>query len=151
MILIWMLIQTSVFSSADASTTPGEGSAMEAILSEELVRTLKDPFELPASLSKKTGVPRSDLELYQIRDFKLNGVITGPKKVRAMVSAPNGKAYFVKVGDLMGAREGRVTRITSDAIRVMEYFVNESGKRVPDLYELRINGELQALSKKEGD
>ena len=124
---------------------------MEAILSEELVRTLKDPFELPASLSKKTGVPRSDLELYQIRDFKLNGVITGPKKVRAMVSAPNGKAYFVKVGDLMGAREGRVTRITSDAIRVMEYFVNESGKRVPDLYELRINGELQALSKKEGD
>ena len=124
---------------------------MEAILSEELVRTLRDPFELPSSLSRKAGMPRSDLELYQIRDFKLNGVITGPKKVRAMVSAPNGKAYFVKVGDLMGAREGRVTRITSDAIRVMEYFVNESGKRVPDLYELRINGELQALSKKEGD
>ena len=126
-------------------------SPMEAIMNEDLIRALRDPFEVPALIKQVKTKPESDLEMYQLRDFKLNGVITGPKKTRAMVTSPKGKTYFVKVGDSLGAREGRVTRITPDTVRVVEFYVDEKGKRLPDTYDLKISGELEVLNKKSGD
>jgi Tfp pilus assembly protein PilP len=91
---------------------------------------------------------QSDLELYQLRDLKLNGVITGPKKTRALIVSPKGQTFFVKVGDLVGAREGRVTSIAPDSVQVVEYFVDDQGKRLPDRYEMRMDGELRLLDRK---
>ncbi len=117
-------------------------------MNEELIRSLRDPFEVPVATGRDKAKPESDLESFQLRELRLNGVITGPRKPRAMITSPKGRTYFVKVGDLIGAREGRVTMITPDSVRVMEYYVDESGKRIPDLYEMQMDGEVRLLEQK---
>ena len=132
-----------------SSITKSE-SPIEAILSEELIRTLRDPFQLPELLllGNKKETPKSDLEVYPLKDFKLNGVISGPKKLRAMVTTPNNKVYFLKLGDRIGIREGVVVEIKPKGIKVVEYFTDEHGARAPDPYEITMGGEVVSLSKK---
>jgi|GEM_PF-6518436 len=138
--------------STSIAAVPAEdsGSPIEVIMNEDLIRALRDPFEVP-SVKEAAVRKESDLELYQLRDFKLNGVITGPKKVRAMVTTPKGSTFFVKVGDTIGAREGKVVSINADAIRVVEFYVDERGRRIPDTYDMKINGELELIDRKDRD
>jgi len=131
-----------------AQADPAKDSSVEAILNEDLIRGLRDPFQPPAGLMRKKKVQLTELEMFQLKDFKLNGVITGPKKMRAMVTAPNNKTFFVKVGDRIGAREGKITHILNDSIRIQEVALNDKGKPIPDIYEIKMSGELVSLSKK---
>jgi len=133
-----------------AVSQSGEGSAVESILNEEMIRGLRDPFQPPAAVRIKKKAILTELEMFQLKDFKLNGVITGPKKVRAMITtpSPSNKTFFVKVGDKIGSRDGRITHILGDAIRVQESIMNEKGTPVPDVYEIRMSGELVSMSKK---
>ena len=55
-------------------------SPIESILTEEAIRGLRDPFHAPNVVLQTKEAPRSDLELYALKEFKLNGVITGVKK-----------------------------------------------------------------------
>ncbi len=123
-------------------------AAVESMLNEDVIRALRDPFQVPTILSKKEN-PKTDLELYALKDFKLSGVITGPKKLRAMVIAPNNKTYFLAIGDHIGVREGKVTAIKADTIKIVEYELDEHGKRIPEMFEMQLNGELVSLSQKE--
>lgn len=124
-------------------------SAVDALLNEDLIRSIRDPFQLPAILLTKKDTPKTDLEIFPLKDFKLNGVITGPKKTRAMITAPGNKVFFVKVGDRIGVREGHVSQILTDSVKVLEFYIDEHGKNIPDVYELKITGELNSLSRKE--
>lgn len=128
---------------------PTLDSPLDSLLNEDLIRNLRDPFQLPSILVTLKETPKSDLEVYPLKDFKLSGVITGPKKTRAMVTTPNNKVFFVRVGDRIGVHEGRVTQIRGDSIKVTEYYVDEHSKRTPDIYELTMSGEVVSLSKKE--
>lgn len=130
------------------NSAPTTDSGMDSILNEDLIKSLRDPFQIPYILLAKKESPKTDLEMYQLKDFKLNGVVTGPKHTRAMVTTPNNKVYFIKVGDQIGTREGKVVQILSDAIRVTEYFVDEHGKKSPDEYEINLLGEINSLTKK---
>ena len=132
-----------------ATPPPPADSPLEAILNEDLIRALRDPFQLPTSVHQRKEAPKSDLEAYALKDFKLNGVITGPKKVRAMLTGPSSKTFFVKVGDRIGVRGGKITHIASDSVRITEFFQDEQGRDQPDVYEIRIGGELVSLTKKE--
>jgi Tfp pilus assembly protein PilP len=124
-------------------------SAMESIFTEDTIKSLRDPFMVPQMLQAKKELPKSDLEIFALKEFHLNGVITGPNKLRAIVSAPNGKTYFVAVGDRIGLREGRITAIQPDLIKVVEYEVDDRGKKIPDIFEIQLNGEMISLSQKE--
>jgi hypothetical protein len=73
-------------------------------------------------------VPTSDLELYTLDQLKLLAVMTGPKRLRAMVLAPNGKTYLVWENMKIGMRKGVVRRITPDAVHVREQVVNVLGQ-----------------------
>jgi hypothetical protein len=139
-----------LFLAQASANLPGDApnSSMEAILNEDLIRALRDPFDAPVIVKEVKAQTQSELELYQLRDLKLNGVVTGPKKPRAMITSPKGQSFFVKVGDSVGAREGRVTQITADSVRVMEFYVDDKGKRLPDIYEMRMDGELRSLDRK---
>jgi len=125
--------------------------AMESLLNEDLIRSLRDPFQLPTSAIVKKEIPKSELETLALKDFKLQGVISGPRKVRAMLTGAGGKTYFVKVGDRIGVRGGKITQITADAVRVTEFYQDEKGRTLPDIYELRLAGELVSLTKKDED
>lgn len=133
---------TEVFSS--------DSSALGSLLTEEIIRGLRDPFAPPLEVTKKIE-PQSELETIRLGDLRLNGVITGPKKLRAMISAPGNKTYFVAVGDRLGLRQGRVTAIQNDLIKIVEYEEDEKGRKVPEVFELRLSGELVSLSKQEDE
>jgi Tfp pilus assembly protein PilP len=142
-------IPTQASAPVSASISAISTSPMESILSEDYIRSLRDPFRSPTILAKKAETPKSELETFQLKEFKLNGVIATKKKSQAMITAPNGKGYFLSVGDKIGVRDGRVTSIQPQAIKVVEYEIDEKGKRVPDILELRMDGEVVSLSKKE--
>lgn len=141
-------VQPQMPAQMPANVVSGNTSSVDALLTEELIRTLRDPFAPPVTVVLKEA-PKTELETIQLKDFRLNGVITGPKKVRAMVTGPGGKTYFVAVGDRLGIRQGRITAIQADLIKVVEYDVDEKGRRTPEIFEVRMTGELVSLSKKE--
>lgn len=85
----------------------------------------RDPFKMP-QVAKSEG-PRSELEKYPAREFKLVGVLTGGLQLRAMISAPNGRTYFVKKGMVVGTHKGLISKITDTALVVREKITNVLG------------------------
>lgn len=124
-------------------------SPVESILTEEAIRALRDPFHAPNVAVQAKETVKSDLELFAMKDYKLNGVITGGKKARAMVTLPNSKSFFLSVGDRVGVREGKVISISGDSIKVVEYDHDENGKKVPEVFQLMISGDIVSLTNKE--
>lgn len=128
MLLLWLPPR------AHAATTPS------AIPDE--VTHLRDPFKKP-NAGPKTA-PRSPLELYSVDKFRLLAVMTGPRRLRAMVEAPNGKSYLVWENMHIGLRKGIVRRITPDAIHVREQVVNVLGQEESVDSEIRMSETLEA-------
>jgi Tfp pilus assembly protein PilP len=93
--------------------------------------TLRDPFRQPQmklanEVNEGGRVP--ELERFQIEQFKLMGIITGPKKNRAMVSSPEGKIFIVSEEMRIGSRRGTVKQIRPNAVIVEEKVVNILGQ-----------------------
>ncbi len=124
-------------------------SPVESILTEDAIKALRDPFHIPNVAAQVKEAVKSDLELFNLKDVKLNGVITGNKKAKAMVTLPNSKSFFLSVGDRLGVREGRVISISGDSIKVVEYDHDENGKKVPEVFQMLISGDIVSLTNKE--
>ncbi len=129
---------------AQAANNP---SPVDSLLTEDMIASLRDPFQAPL-VAIQNERQKTELEAFSLKDLKLNGVITGPKKTRAMVTAPNGKSFFVGSGEPIGQRDGHVASINPDAIRIVEYEMNSSGKKIPETFEMRLSGETVSLTKK---
>lgn len=130
---------------------PTAESGIDAILTEEAIRAIRDPFRAPNiqfSVTEENEKKKTDIETFTIRDMRLNGVLTGGKKAKALLSLPNSKTVFVAVGDKIGLREGHVTAINGDAITLVEYDYDENGKKIPERFRMLISGELVSLDKK---
>ena len=124
-------------------------SPMESILTEDAIHALRDPFHAPSIAILAKEKPKSDLELFAIKEYKLNGVITGSKKAKAMVTLPNSKSFFLSIGDRVGLRDGHVLSIAGDSIKIIEYDRDENGKKIPEIFQLLISGDIVSLTKKE--
>jgi type IV pilus assembly protein PilP len=81
------------------------------------------------------------LERHNLYDFKLTGVIWGGFGYNAMVEAPDGKGYLVRVGTIIGLNRGVVKKISQGIMVVEEKFKNFSGEteRKEIVIELRKN------------
>ena len=88
---------------------------------------MRDPFKRPNFTAPVEGV-KSDLESFPADKFELIGVMTGPKQLRAMVRAPNGKTYFIDHRSRLGMHNGVVKKITSQVIVVREKVMNVIGQ-----------------------
>ncbi len=136
---------------ANATAQPQQGSGMDSVLVEESIMSIRDPFRVPVVLEKadETGErKKTELELFSISDMHLNGVLSGGKRSRALLSLPDSKTVFASIGDKIGIREGKVTSISGDAIEVVEFEVDENRKKVPRYFRMLISGELMPVSKK---
>jgi type IV pilus assembly protein PilP len=93
----------------------------------------KDPFRAYVAAAKvKLPLPQSSgkqlpLQMYEVNQFKVIGIITGLTENRAMVLDPAGKSFIIKAGTLIGPRNGRVLSITPRACEVIEQY-RENGK-----------------------
>lgn len=65
---------------------------------------------------------------FDVRQFRLIGVITGGRENLAEVVDPNGKGYVIKVGMTIGSNEGRIVSIATSGVEVLEQFRDENGK-----------------------
>lgn len=93
----------------------------------------RDPFRPFIELEKKTSATRQQitlapLQLYDLGELRLVGVIMLPGKKVAMVEDPTGKGYNVKEGTLIGKNEGKVVEIKKDEVVVEEKYIDETAR-----------------------
>ena len=89
-------------------------------------KKFRDPFKAPNIEAIEDQ--RSDLEKISVNEFKLVAVMTGPVRMRAMISGPTGKTYTVAQSTPIGLREGKVIKITTQSVVVREKIVNPLGE-----------------------
>ncbi len=71
---------------------------------------------------------KGPLECCDLNLFRLVAVVVSPGSSYALVESPSKKRYIVKRGDLIGAMNGKITRINTKSITVREYDRDTSGK-----------------------
>ena len=96
----------------------------------------KDPFKpyivQPVTPVRKDSVSSKDvnalpIQSFDVNKFKLVGIIAGLKENRALIVDPFRKGYVVKVGMQLGNNNGRITKISGDAVEVLEQFRDDNG------------------------
>jgi type IV pilus assembly protein PilP len=60
------------------------------------------------------------LQQYPVKNYILMGVIASGNANIALIRARNGEEYFVRVGNLLGNAEGKITEINGVGIEVSE-------------------------------
>jgi type IV pilus assembly protein PilP len=103
----------------------------------------RDPFltyieAVEPSTTTTPGVALTPLQQVDLDKLKLVAVIVGTATPMAMVEEPGGKGYTVKIGTLIGRRLGQVKHIRRGELIVQEEFRDFTGKRIPQLKELRL-------------
>jgi type IV pilus assembly protein PilP len=98
----------------------------------------KDPFKpfiaikalTPAELAKQQQElkPILPLHSFDVSLFRLIGVVTDVKGNRAMVVDPAKKGYVLKVGMTIGKNEGKIVKIDTTGVVVIEQFRDENNK-----------------------
>ena len=102
----------------------------------------RDPF-VPLSRIKKplTSVndePETPLQSYDVVQFRLVGVIVGRGEPKAMVVAPDGKAYVLAKGVKVGKNNGIVVDITNQTIFIKEKYYDYSGNIIENIQEIAV-------------
>lgn len=127
-----------LFSTPTPTAAPSGDASLEELL------TLRDPFRRMINVESDVNVKLlSELEQYPVEEFKLVGVMTGPRKTRAMLRAPSGSTHFVSLNQKIGTRKGRVKRITPDYIEVTERSVNILGREELSTAKIELAPEFQ--------
>lgn len=86
----------------------------------------KDLQSTHVALNVKLG----PLQMFEIDQLKLVGVVSGIAQPRAMVEDPAGKGYVVQIGTMIGKNFGRVVRITADGLIIAEDYRDPNGRPV---------------------
>jgi Tfp pilus assembly protein PilP len=102
--------------------------------------SVRDPFQ-PSKLvtsdqSDDTGC--GPLCQYDTSQYKVLGIIWGISQPTAMLGAPDGKPYIVKMGAPIGKNKGKVVSITKDRIAVLEKYVNYLGEVVTNRVDITL-------------
>ncbi len=101
----------------------------------------RDPFApiIMKEEKKARAGERPPLERYALHEFKMTGILWQGFGYNALLEAPDGKGYVVRVGTILGPNKGVVKKITKDKMIVEEKFKNFSGgtERKEIVIELR--------------
>jgi len=130
-----------------APVKPTAAPAMPAPVVAEYTYDTKgrrDPFQplikpksaTPARTRAKTG-----LASLEVNELKLAGVVWEKRGFYALVEAPNGSGYVIRVNDIIG-EDARVAKITPEGITVEVKSLDAAMRQVPArLVELRLRKE----------
>lgn len=132
MTFLFSLLFQLLILNADAAPT-------EVISMQESLN-LRDPFKKPSKYSEPGGdISTPELERYPLDQIKIVGIITGPKKPRALLTTPNNKMYIVQENDKVGNRSGILKKIRDRSIIIREKIVNVIGQEENTDIELKYN------------
>lgn len=82
--------------------------------------------------------PLGPLQRYEIDQLKLVAVVSGIAQPRAMVTAPDGKGYTVKIGTRIGKNFGRVVRIKTSEVIIAEDYRDWNGRKVTNYIHMSL-------------
>jgi Tfp pilus assembly protein PilP len=102
----------------------------------------RDPFMNPLEIPKVYPPVPANAKPYErvpAEKLALKAVIWNEKGYRALVTAPDGRGYTVKVGDRLGDKLGRITRITENSVVVVEYIKDILDNVETNTIVLRLN------------
>ena len=112
-----------------------------AIIIDTSVALNRNPFKsyLAETEAEGKGRVKTSLECCNLQAFRILALISGIDDARALVLSPDGKRHEVRIGDLIGAREGVVYAITPKGLIVDELVTDEvSGLKTRTRVELRL-------------
>lgn len=80
----------------------------------------------------KKGKPNSNRQKQALENFPLDslrmvGTLRQDKKLWAIVTAPNGRAYHIKIGDYLGQNFGQVEAISKHTVEIIESVPTATG------------------------
>ena len=87
-----------------------------------------DPFRPYAPRQFRPTDTDNPLLKYEVRYFKLVGIIRSTDSPFAIFEDPSGRAYTVHVGDLIGKNGGHIRAIMEDAVVVEETRISWGGE-----------------------
>ena len=135
---------------ADDAAAAAAAAAAEAPRSQDLSYTYnavnrRDPFktyfdELSQN-EQQDQTNLTELQKIDLDKLKLVAVVVGTATPMAMVEDPSGRGHTVKIGTLVGKRLGQVKHIRRGELVVQEEFRDFTGKRIPQLKELKLDEE----------
>jgi type IV pilus assembly protein PilP len=98
----------------------------------------KDPFKPYAS--EPVAVPQKErpavaarignllpIQSFDVNKFTVSGIIIGLKENTALVIDPAGRGYVIKEGMMIGNSDGRISRIRSSSVEVVEPYRDDNG------------------------
>jgi Tfp pilus assembly protein PilP len=83
----------------------------------------RDPFMSPFEVPKVCPPVSADagpLQKVPVEKLTVKAICWNSKGFRAMIFTPDGRGYTVKLGELVGDKQGRITRITENSVYVTE-------------------------------
>jgi type IV pilus assembly protein PilP len=127
--------------------TPADGAAAQAKAEappEELFVYnpigKRDPFRtfLTKENEDENGPARTDLQKYDIDQYKLVGIVWGNERPRALVQDPTGEGFVMEIGTYIGKNWGKVTQIQSDVVVVTEEYEAMDGRLIVNPIHLKL-------------
>ena len=123
---------------------PIDAKAAEALAYTYNAVNRRDPFktyfdELAVELPNDT--PTTELQRFDLDKLKLVAVVVGTATPMAMLEDPNGRGHTVRIGTLVGKRFGQVKHIRRGELVVQEEFRDFTGKRIPQLKQMKLDVE----------
>ena len=133
-------------SAAPAAAAEPEKKTADASYSYDVLvngQPRRDPFKTyfdELNTDEKTDTSKlTELQKVDLDKLKLVAVVVGTATPMAMVEDPSGKGHTLKIGTLVGKRLGQVKHIRRGEVVVQEEFRDFTGKRIPQLKELKLD------------
>jgi type IV pilus assembly protein PilP len=107
---------------------------------EPLVKAEPVPVSVSMAIKKKKSkrrIPRTPLEMVDLSQLKLTGIIRAPSGNKAMVEEASGKGYVIAKGTYIGIHSGRVIQILNDRVIVEEEVEDSLGNLTIQKRELK--------------
>jgi type IV pilus assembly protein PilP len=100
----------------------------------------RDPFRtfLTKENDDDNGPARTDLQKYDIDQYKLVGIVWGNDRPRALVQDPTGEGFVMEIGTYIGKNWGKVTQIQSDVVVVTEEYEAMDGRLIVNPIHLKL-------------
>lgn len=100
--------------------------------------TLRDPFRSILVQASPASTSCGPLCEADVSRFRVIGIIWGIAQPTAMVQAPDGKPYIVKIGTPIGRNNGKIVSISQNRIAVLEKYVDHTGAVVTNQVEIEL-------------
>ncbi len=102
----------------------------------------RDPFYSKILEEKKDEskvLKRVGLQKYEISELTFVGIVNDASGKKGVIETPEGKSYIIKIGSLIGKKDGSVKDITNKEVVIQEVTYDYLGNKLQKTSTLKLN------------